>query len=101
MLNLPKKVSSSLGKLATVGEKIGGKIIPFKRFKQFQKDKKLEKEHKREVERAYMDSQGDHCLVTNNYGHTYYLGYNQTQLKYFRKMKSFIAKCITFDDRFP
>ncbi|EAR98626.3 vacuolar sorting protein (macronuclear) [Tetrahymena thermophila SB210] len=100
-MSLPEKVSglSLGGKLANVGGKIGGKIIPFKRFKKYQNDKEVERQKRRIIDRVYMDRVGQHCIITNNTGYTYYLNHNSSQVKPLPKLKRIILKSVMFDDR--
>ncbi|KAL4450357.1 hypothetical protein ABPG74_009063 [Tetrahymena malaccensis] len=100
-MQLPEKVYglSLGGKLANVGGKIGGKIIPFKRFKKYQNDKEVERQKRRIIDRVYMDRVGQHCIITNNTGYSYYLNHNSSQVKPLPKLKRIILKSVMFDDR--
>ncbi|KAL4478279.1 hypothetical protein ABPG72_016591 [Tetrahymena utriculariae] len=102
-MSLPEKVYglSLGGKLANVGGKIGGKIIPFKRFKKYQNDKEVERQKRRIIDRVYMDRVGQHCIIANNTGYSYYLNHSSSQIKPLAKLKRLILKSIMFDDRQP
>lgn len=99
VLLLPEKSASSSigGKLVNVGGKIGGKIIPG--LKKIQSDKRVDLERRKQIDHAFLDRIGIHCLIVNSYGHTYYLNYNSATIRRLKKMKKYILKCVEFDQR--
>ncbi|EGR28275.1 hypothetical protein IMG5_179310 [Ichthyophthirius multifiliis] len=95
-LKIPKiKDDRSLGgKIANVG----GKIIPFGMLKKMQDDRKEEKIKQKQIEKIFQDTEGNHCIITNNYGDNYYLHYDSTEVIHMAEFKQIIMRAISFDD---